>query len=280
MPLWEAADRLAKEQLEGNCVAITFDDGYRNNITTALPILEQYGYPATIFLVSDLVGKKTTLWPNRVIAAIAETTCDMIQFRGRAFDLSTMDKKCSASRNLQMLLKHEAGENPSLAVEEIETACKTAIDPEFDTNHPFAVLDSTTIREVASKGLIAFGAHSASHPILSKLPDCRIEHEVSGSVRSIEAITGRACKTFAYPNGALADFDERSVESLKSTNVEFAVSTVQARNRRVNDPYRLSRWNISSDTSTLRFAATLLGLRPLNVKRHAVRLSQSGQSGG
>ena len=273
MSLWVAADQLAKGQLQGNCVAITFDDGYRNNITKALPILEQYGYPATIFLVSDLVGKKTALWPNRVIAAISETTCEMIQFREHTFDLSATEKKCWASRKLQELVKQESGENPGLAVEEIETACKTTIDPDFDVNHPFAVLDQAEIREVAGKGLIEFGGHSTSHPILSKLPDSRIEHEVGGSVRSIEAITGQACRTYAYPNGALADFDERSVESLKSTNVEYAVSTVQARNRRVDDPYRLSRWDIGSNTTPLKFAATLMGLSPSNFERQAARFN-------
>jgi peptidoglycan/xylan/chitin deacetylase (PgdA/CDA1 family) len=129
--------------------------------------------------------------------------------------------------------------------------------------------------------LIEFGGHSASHPILSKLPDSRIEDEVAGAVRSIETITGRACKTFAYPNGALADFDDRSVESLKGTNVEYAVSTVQARNRRVDDPYRLSRWDVGSDMSVLRFAATLMGLHPSNFKRHApLVVADTERSGG
>ena len=55
--LSELVRRLCEKLPLRGSVVITFDDGYRNNLTNALPVLRQHGFPATIFVVTDLIDK-------------------------------------------------------------------------------------------------------------------------------------------------------------------------------------------------------------------------------
>jgi peptidoglycan/xylan/chitin deacetylase (PgdA/CDA1 family) len=58
IPLYDLAQRIKQKKLTGREAAITFDDGYRDNLTYALPLLEKYGLPATIFVTSSFIGKR------------------------------------------------------------------------------------------------------------------------------------------------------------------------------------------------------------------------------
>ncbi|WP_302661626.1 polysaccharide deacetylase family protein [Sulfitobacter sp. SK012] len=258
MPLADAADRLVSGQLTRRTIAITFDDGYMNNITNALPILERYGFPATIFLVSELVGLKTALWPNRILAAIANSERSHIDFRGHTMKMGNVKERIHASRKLQTLVKADSGDDPQAAVEEIERACGTCINPKFSADHDFAVMDASTIRASVAGGLIDFGAHSMTHPILSKVSDRRLKSEIQNSIKSVEELTGVPCRLFAYPNGGPDDFDDRAVGFLRETNVDYAVTTVQAQNKMASDSYRLSRWNVGGESSIAGFATKIL----------------------
>jgi peptidoglycan/xylan/chitin deacetylase (PgdA/CDA1 family) len=275
LPLGDAVSALQEGTLQGRCVAITFDDGYRNNITTALPVLEKFGFPATIFLVTGLIGTKRTLWSNRVISAVQEAKYERIEFRGHRYELGSLQQRRETSRRLQRLVKETDGSDPNSASREIELACGTAIDPEFEKEHDFSMVDEDAIHRAERIGLIEFGGHTVTHPILSKLSDMQLSNEILGSVARVEDITGLPCRGFAYPNGAPLDFDNRAVDLLATTNVTHAVTTVQARNHGIVDPYRLTRWDVGSDVLLPRFVATISGLHPANLKkllRSATRL--------
>ena len=267
VPLNEAVDAIAAGRLRRRTVAITFDDGYTNNITTALPILERYGFPATVFLVSGLIGSKKGLWPSRIIAALSASERVEIEVGSRRYALGSRENRVRASRELQAWAKAESGDDPDAAAEVIERACGTAVDPAFDADSDFAMMSASAIRETAEKGLMEFGAHTVTHPILSKLTDGDVEAEIRYSVARVQEVAGHPCRLFAYPNGSLDDFDDRAVTALKATGVEASVTTVQARNLSDSDPFRLSRWDVGSDISLARFAATVSGLRPSNVLR-------------
>lgn len=267
VPLKEAVDALAAGKLQRRTVAITFDDGYMNNVTTALPILERYGFPATVFVVSGRIGSRKGLWPSRIIAALSASERLQIRVGSQRYKLGSHENRVRTSRKLQAWVKAEFGDDPNAAAEIIERACGTTVNPAFDAESDFAMMPESEIRRTAAKGLIEFGAHSVTHPILSKLADANVDAEIRDSVARVEEVSGRPCRLFAYPNGSLDDFDDRAIAALKTTGVEASVTTVPARNLADADPFRLSRWDVGSDISLARFAATVSGLHPANFRR-------------
>jgi peptidoglycan/xylan/chitin deacetylase (PgdA/CDA1 family) len=96
--------------------------------------------------------------------------------------------------------------------------------------------------------------------LLSRLGDDRLGAEIEGSLEAVAALTGRPCRSFAYPNGRAADFDDRATAILAARGVEVAVTTISGANRRGADPLRLRRWGIGPEASPLRFAAAAHGL--------------------
>lgn len=261
LPLAEAVDGLVNSTLNRRVIAITFDDGYQNNVTTALPILERHGFPATVFPVSGGIDRRTTIWPSRINAAIGACERKSVDVFDRVFLLGTDLDRVRASRALQALTKTLFPDDPGAGAEVVERACGTARNPEFERDHDFAMLDTASIRAADATGLIEFGAHTVTHPILSKLTDRALKQEIHDSVDRVAKATGRRCRLFAYPNGALEDFDVRAIECLRAAGIEASVTTVQAQNRPDADRLRLSRWDVGDDMSLTRFAAMLFGLR-------------------
>lgn len=260
LPLVEAVAALRAGWLTRPTVAITFDDGYRNNLTVALPVLARHRFPATIFLATDLVGGDRALWPSRLNRALAATSRTELAWRGTTVSLTGGPARAAAHRRLQEAVKAAAGDAPGAAVTEIEAALGVPVDPPVPPDAPHAMLGAAEIAEAAAGELVEFGAHTKSHPLLSRLDDARLLREIDGSLDAVAALTGRPCRSFAYPNGRRADFDDRAVRRLAERGVAAAVTTVPGENRRAADPLRLRRWGIGPDASPIRFAAATYGV--------------------
>ena len=269
-PLVEAVSALEAGDLKEPTVAITFDDGYRNNVEVALPALERHGLPATIFLTTGVLGGDRALWPSRLNIALMATQCHELEWRGTAVSLGNVGERAAALARLQEAVKREAGDNPEEAVAEIESALDVPCDPLVPRDSPFAMMDSADIARATASGLIEFGAHTVSHPILSQLDDARLKAELDESIDAVEALTGRACCSFAYPNGRLVDFDDRSVRHLSGRGVEVAVATEVGVNNRGIDRLRLRRFGIGPEMRPFRLAAAAYGL-PLEAAVAALR---------
>lgn len=267
--LEEGVQALKDERLPPQSVAITFDDGYRDNVTIALPVLERYGFASTVFVVPGFTGTAKTLWPSRIDAAVEATRKTSVEIEGQRFSTDSRAARVRAARDLQALIKRTFPGNPNDGAEIVERACGTPVNPDFAPDHPFAVLDAAAIRETARKGLMRFGAHTMTHPLLSALDDAAVEAEIGGSVAAVAAASGQPCRTFAYPNGRYIDFDDRSLASLRANGVEMAVTTLQDGARAEDDSLLLPRWNIGRDITMPRFAAKLSGLFPFPPRRGA-----------
>lgn len=271
LPLGEALEALKNGTLKPRSVAITFDDGYRNNVTTALPILEKYRFPSLVYVTTGLTGSKKTLWPNRVVAALETTRKASIEFHGNVLSLGTHHDRVRANRNLQKLIKSVFPANTNAGAEEVEKACGTAVNPDFSRDHQFSMLDADTIRQAAAKGLMEFGAHTVSHPILSGLSDSAVQTEITESITRVAEASGQACRHFAYPNGSRADFDERAVNVVRALGMESAATTFEGRVTAQSDPLMLPRWGIGSDISMIQFISMTSGHYPNKSLRSVVR---------
>ena len=225
LPLETAVENCRQGDIKRPTAAVTFDDGYQNNFSAAFPILSKLKVPATIFLTTGLIDTDDTLWFGRLNTAFAETAIEALCWKGRRFELKTKQDKTAASRYLQAFLKNLSHDEIQDEVRQISIALGCNPDQPISAASPFRMLDSASIQAMADSDLISFGAHTHTHPLLSRLSPTLQAKEIGQSLQKVEALTGKPCGAFAYPNGEKSDYTEDTVRLLQQFKVNVAVTT-------------------------------------------------------
>ena len=148
-------------------VMVTFDDGYRSVLTHAVPVLEQHGIPAVVFVCTSPVERQVRFWFDAVAGAHGEAAVEQAK---------------------------------TLAHREWQEAVRGA-ERRTDAADPHAPLTVGEVQQLAAHPLVSIGAHTMSHPILAKAPPGAQRAEIEGSCTALRSWTGRAPSAFAYPNG-------------------------------------------------------------------------------
>ena len=238
---------------EPGMVAVTFDDGYRDNYEHAFPILKEEGVPATIFLATDFIGTGSMPWHDRVLALFRDARAKRFAYA----EAGVPDRAMGAvpeRRDLAFFilgwLKRFTPEQREIRIAALRDKCEADIRE----REPL-MLDWDQVRAMAPHG-IAFGAHTMSHPIISRLTPEAIEAEAIGSKQAIERETGVPVTLFAYPNGQPGDYTEDSKAILRKCGFSCAVSTSAGVNTAATDRFSLRRrhvWDATPDGFYFRF---------------------------
>lgn len=246
LPLQEALERLYAGSLPERAAAITFDDGTRNLLTHAAPVLRDLGLPAAVFLATGAMGTDDTLWPDRVWLAFAQTRMPEIDLAN--FGLGTRSLRSAADRGRTCAefvecLKAKPDSERMAYVESIVAS----LNPErAEHPGPFRMLSWPEAHALASGSEVTLHPHSVTHPILSRCSDEKVRDEIVASCAALERETGRAPSVFAYPNGGEDDFDDRAKAALRDQGVRWALATTSALATPASDPLALPRIGIAS----------------------------------
>ena len=239
--LEKALDLMWQGLLKRPTAVLTFDDGFRNSQEVVLPALRRHGLPGTLFIATQPVRMGgVSLWFARLHHAICLSTCREIQWRGAIYSLRTAAERATASSALQSVLKSLEPVEVNPATDEL-TRLMGVEDPcTFDND--FATLDASALEALARDGLFDFGAHTCSHPILSRLPASLQRDEIEGSICDLTELTGRTPRFFAYPNGQPSDFTLETEEILAPCGIRAAFSAVERNCTPADARFRLPRW--------------------------------------
>jgi peptidoglycan/xylan/chitin deacetylase (PgdA/CDA1 family)/CelD/BcsL family acetyltransferase involved in cellulose biosynthesis len=221
-------------------VAITFDDGYRDNFLHAFPILRDLGLPATVFLTTGYVESGEPPWYDQVCLAFKLTTQTRVslgELGGPEGNLAEPEERLQAlDRCLRWL--RTLGEQPrSMALGELFRTLRVSAPLTL----PNLMLNWNEIQQMA-KCSVSIGAHTITHPVLAKLPAERLEEEILGSKKIIEERLQTPVRHFAYPFGRPFDIGEEAKTVVRRAGFETAVTTVWGLNRPGDDPYSLRRF--------------------------------------
>jgi peptidoglycan/xylan/chitin deacetylase (PgdA/CDA1 family) len=220
LPLSEAVERLRAGSLPARAAAITFDDGYADNLTVALPILRHAGLSATFFIAAGYLDGGR-MWNDTVIDVIRNAEgpdLDLSKLNLGRYAINTIeDRRRSLGQLLGKLKYLEPTQRNDLAAALAGTA---NIHPPCDL-----MLTPAQVRSLAEAGM-TIGAHTLSHPILSSVPEHEARAEMTGSKERLEAITGRRISLFAYPNGKPGiDYTGTHVRLAREVGFDAACST-------------------------------------------------------
>ena len=193
-------------------IAITFDDGYENNFTHALPILERHGLHAMFFLTTGLIGCRDRLiWFDRLDRLLAiVSSMEMLE----AMNQLDPALEISSSAQIRRCFKGLPHARQTELLDRIEHrfAHRRTL-PENATLYGLMSWDQ--VRAMSSRGM-TIGSHTVHHQILAAVPPADAQTEVASSRQRIRSETGQPCWFFAYPNGGRLDFrpsDEVSVRN-------------------------------------------------------------------
>lgn len=193
VPLAELVQRLEIGASVDGLVAITFDDGLRNQVEVAYPLLERYELPATFFLCPQLIDERAWLWTQEARLRYAWLEADEQRRLARALGAPADPE---AFLDWMKRLKH-----PARVAVERALRVKTPYFAADWEDHEHADLATWEELRRMSRALVSFGSHTLTHPMLRTLRLNRLQQELRDSRRLIEERTGRAAEFFAYPDG-------------------------------------------------------------------------------
>jgi peptidoglycan/xylan/chitin deacetylase (PgdA/CDA1 family) len=257
LPLTEIIERIGRgAPLPRATACLTFDDGFRSVRTLALPIMERYQLPASVFLVTSLIGTDQPAWPDQVFEMFVATSQGSVTFQGTRFSLDTRVNRGSAYVALIERLKTMEVQEKDDCLAELRG--KLGWQP-VSPDSPLATLNWSEIEEMANGGLFEFGSHTHTHQILSR---CSLQRQAEELSLSREILRERLSKAdlFAYPNGRPQDFNEDTKGLLRQTGYRCAVSTIPGLQPAKGDLYEIRRVNIGADTSLEQFELRMAGL--------------------
>jgi peptidoglycan/xylan/chitin deacetylase (PgdA/CDA1 family) len=253
LPLPEAAELLAAGRLPPRAACITFDDGYRNNHDVALPLLKRYRLPATFFVATGAL-EMGAMWNDLIIESVRR--CGS-RFDLRKFDLGDhpiareTERAAIVDRTLDAMKYMAVDARFERAREIYEMCCGNEL--------PSLMMTPEMLRSLVKQGHDV-GAHTVTHPILTKVDDRRATDEIRKSRDWLTHATGQSPTSFAYPNGRPGvDFDARHCDMVQGAGFTCAVSTawgcaVRSSNRMALP--RFTPWERTRDGFVMRLAKT------------------------
>lgn len=252
LPLDQAITCLRAGTLPPRALSITFDDGYADNFTVALPLLQKHGLNATFFISTGALDGGC-MWNDVVIEIIRRAEPELIDLRHLGLDLHplrTIADRRAAIDGLLAKLKYVQFDERTEKV----AALAEWYGRELPDN---LMMTSSQLRAMHAAGM-GVGGHSQHHPILAELDDKRALDEIAGGKRDLETIIGHRVSLFAYPNGKPGrDYANRHVDMVRRAGYVGAVSTSPGMARCGTDLYQLPRFT-PWDRSLLRFGLRLV----------------------
>ncbi|CAN5730412.1 polysaccharide deacetylase family protein [soil metagenome] len=254
LPLDAAARGLVAGTLPSRALAITFDDGYADNLTVALPILQRHGLTATFFITTGFVGGGR-MWNDTVIEAVRRTPTpsldlrDLLASERATYSLDGPTQRRAAIESIIGMAKYLAPDERARVVAAIAERAGEPLPTDL-------MMTADQVVQMRRAGM-QVGAHTVTHPILAKLDDRAAWREMDDSKRYLETLLGERVGLFAYPNGKPGeDYTAHSVAIARDVGFDSAVSTAWGAAHRGTSPYEIPRFT-PWDRTRLRFGARM-----------------------
>ena len=226
MPLDAAVNAIKGRNLPARALAITFDDGYADNRTVALPILKRHGLSATFFIATGYLDGGR-MWNDTVTEAIRGCQAKRLELNHiqalagsglNTLPIGSVPEKHIAIQTLLGHIKYLPASEREAASRTIADRCKVNLPDNL-------MMTSEQVVEMRHSGM-SIGAHTVTHPILAKLEAFDVRKEISESKQSLESILEEEINLFAYPNGKPnLDFEPKDAAIVKELGFKAAVTT-------------------------------------------------------
>ena len=251
-------------------IAITFDDGYFDNLIHAKPILESLHVPATVFVTTGFLDSAGEVWSDELARLILISEEDPLRLARLVnlhpdYDMEFPDDRNHwyaweparelrqwIYRRLHDRLLHATEQSRTELLERVRRWCGQR--PKEVERARF--LTSAELTQLASSRWIEIGAHSVTHPVLSELEPTQQRHEISASKQALEMLTGKPVQSFAYPYGKKNHFNADTIDAVQSAGfrcgcVNYGRLVTRKTSRWALPRYQVLNWQANSFSSEI-----------------------------
>lgn len=248
----EGWHRVHTGKTRGGSLALSMDDGYKDNVSAMLPLLTELRAPATVYVETDVLDERRVNWSHKYFWCTAERgeeafarayleRCREEEVRGRLEEALAEGERLGY--RVKRVLKYDASPGDRARVVDEIFQGWGGSESEL-CEGLFMTWDD--VAELASAG-VEIGAHTRSHPVLSRLGSDEQRAEIGGSAEAIEHHLGHRPRSFAYPFGRRWDVDHHSADAARDAGFDTAVSSHSGANEATAERHSLKRVCIDNE---------------------------------
>lgn len=221
----EMLEAYASGSFDRKFIVMTFDDGYKDTLSVAYPILKKLHAPFTIYITTGYVDREAVKWDYLAEAIVDKN--DGVTIEGRdgstLLDCSTPERKRRSCDTLQDYLfdLNVAGFGDKIC----SFVRRYGFDPYSKTDE--LMLDWEQLKEMVGDPLVTIGSHSVNHHALSRLGSFEARNEIAESKRRLEEVLGVEIGHFSYPYGRAHEAGRREFEMVIRSGYKTATTGVK-----------------------------------------------------
>jgi peptidoglycan/xylan/chitin deacetylase (PgdA/CDA1 family) len=214
----EAVERLISGRTNPFAV-FTFDDGYADNLTHALPVMQRFEAPFTVYTTTGMLTREIDAWWFGLADLVRRQSRLELRSLGRKFDCSTIEGKKHTFRAIEAAIHNdfEVLAHVKAAINEQRIDCSSLVDRE--------ALTLPQLRRLAQHPLVTIGGHTTTHRNLAQASPATVERELTENRKFLQDITGRPVQHFAYPFGHPRACGIREAEISRNVGFRTAATT-------------------------------------------------------
>jgi peptidoglycan/xylan/chitin deacetylase (PgdA/CDA1 family) len=268
----ELIERRARGPLKRDCIVVTFDDGYADNIEVAWPIAKALSIPMHVYIATQLVERGCTTSVDALIRMVEVTKTSQVDLQ--AFGLGVLPLGTASEREtfVKVVDRYVKLMSFSDRVSVLDAVAVRLGVPE--TQWRSGMMTWQQVRRLSEEGA-RIGAHSRTHAVLLAQSDEALSVEVAGSKEDLERVLRHEVKHFAYPFGGPEEVDARVRAVVAKEGFSTAV-VLQETEVDVSRPHQLGRFMVTTDRSTSpwseRFSRAIFACEIEGVTRSLARL--------
>ncbi|WHZ25199.1 MAG: hypothetical protein OJF47_004311 [Nitrospira sp.] len=220
--------------------AVTFDDGFRNNLSVAAPVLVDEHVPATFYVTTDFVERNTMSWIDRIEFAVEQCADAELRLPWGERRFRGDEQRRQFLTEVRQTVKNDLMIDGDKLATDIQHQLGVGIT--YSSSHPLdQKLDWNEVRTLAAEPLFAVGGHGHSHTILESLGDEELGRELDVSIRLLREKAGIEGPHYSYPEGMPNCYSDRVIRALKDRGIRCCPSAVDGVNESASDLFHLKR---------------------------------------
>jgi peptidoglycan/xylan/chitin deacetylase (PgdA/CDA1 family) len=266
--LSEAAEMIAGHRPpRPHSLVLTFDDGYRNNLTHALPVLRRFSAPMALFLPTGKIERRSLFAFDRLDYALQRIQGEEItlQVNGLRHTLRLKPRAAlvASFSRLRSLLKDRMGADLEYAplvnalVAECEQRAGGSLEALKEADDWSALLSWDDVASLAREPDVEIGSHSVDHTRLGLADLDTVRRELRESKAALERRTGKPCRHLAYPNGS---WSPAVAQVVREEGYSSALGTEEGLNPVGHEPTAVRRIGVPPEAGSTELLAYVSGL--------------------